>query len=395
MTISSEYTATLRYGDGVQTVFTFEFRPPKDGGIVVSIVSASGVLTVVSPSEYVVTNLADSGYITFNSIIPIATETIVIERKTDATQLVEVSPQTGYDPKVVGEVWDKLTMLVQELRDGLTRSISFVPGYDSVSFVSALLQAAVTATGQAAIAVWAASDAIVARDDAVNAKQNLFEAFEGTWVTGKVYIAGSLAYSGGSTYLALVSHTSGVFATDLLANKWEIFASQGGTGAGTGDMLAANNLSDLASKPAARGILGLGSLSTITPTGTPNSTTYLRGDGTWGTPVGITPASFSGETAITLDVTHTFTHGLGAMPKKLLVWLECISDSRGWVTGDRIPLTNGTENYNNNVAPAIAVSSTYIKVRFPSQFLRTTGLNGSSRGPLSTSNFKLVVEASL
>lgn len=65
------------------------------------------------------------------------------------------------------------------------------------------------------------------------------------WVTGRDYLQNDLAFIGGSTYIAESMHTSGIFNTDLAAGKWSVFAAQGTAGAGTGDMLAANNLSEV------------------------------------------------------------------------------------------------------------------------------------------------------
>lgn len=47
----------------------------------------------------------------------------------------------------------------------------------------------------------------------------------GAWVTGTLYNIKDLITFGASTYIAAVTHTSGVFATDLAANKWLLLAN--------------------------------------------------------------------------------------------------------------------------------------------------------------------------
>ena len=81
--------------------------------------------------------------------------------------------------------------------------------------------------------------------------------WRGVWTTATAYIEGDVVYvqladdatNGGRTYRANTDHTSGTFATDLASGYWQIVAQRGAdgaTGAGSGDLLAANNLSDLA-----------------------------------------------------------------------------------------------------------------------------------------------------
>ena len=53
------------------------------------------------------------------------------------------------------------------------------------------------------------------------------------WLTATVYSAtapASYVSQGGSSYVCLVAHTSGTFATDLAASKWGLVASKGDTG---------------------------------------------------------------------------------------------------------------------------------------------------------------------
>lgn len=86
--------------------------------------------------------------------------------------------------------------------------------------------------------------------------QEALPEWRGAWLTATVYDVNDLARENGSTYICLAAHTAGTFSADLSAGRWELFAQQGSPGPGTGDMLAANNLSDVASVATARTNLG-------------------------------------------------------------------------------------------------------------------------------------------
>lgn len=84
--------------------------------------------------------------------------------------------------------------------------------------------------------------------------------WEGAWLTSTAYVVNDLVRENGNVYICLEAHTSGTFATDLSLSKWELFTSSGSAGAGTGDLLAANNLNDLNNSDTALTNLGGGAL---------------------------------------------------------------------------------------------------------------------------------------
>ena len=87
------------------------------------------------------------------------------------------------------------------------------------------------------------------------------------WLTSTAYTATSprsVVVFSGETYACLVSHTSGTFATDLAATKWIKVSAKGADGAGSGDMVRANNLSDLTNTTSARSNIGLSNVENKT-----------------------------------------------------------------------------------------------------------------------------------
>jgi len=88
---------------------------------------------------------------------------------------------------------------------------------------------------------------------------NLLGVFRGNWTTAAVYALGDRVFdaTSGNGYQCLIAHTAGTFSTDVAAGRWGLYVQRGASGAGTGDLLSAQNLNDLADKAASRNNLGV------------------------------------------------------------------------------------------------------------------------------------------
>jgi hypothetical protein len=68
--------------------------------------------------------------------------------------------------------------------------------------------------------------------------------WEGAWLTATSYQVNDAVKEAGSSYVCLVAHTSGTFATDLAALRWDTIAEKGVDGLGTGDIIGPASSTD-------------------------------------------------------------------------------------------------------------------------------------------------------
>jgi hypothetical protein len=212
--------------------------------------------------------------------------------------------------------------------------------------------------GQAAAsAVAAANSAAAAAISEANAEESASIVadweWKDEWATGEVYVVNNIVAVPSGTYegwsfICVVGHTaSAAFDTDFGAGKWDVLAKRGSAGAGTGDMLAANNLSDLTNLSAARTNL---SVPSVTGGGA---------SGNWG--INITGNAATATNATNASTVTTITTGqtqtaiagsnFGDLGTTVIAWNNTTSSvsSNGTIAGSNLRYrTSGTANMFTN-----------------------------------------------
>ena len=246
-------------GDGSTTAFSYTFRILDEDDIVVTLADADGVETVQTlTTHYTVSGVgnASGGTVTMVTA-PAGTETVTISRATQFTQTVDLQNRGAVAPETLEEAFDKVTLAMQDLDERLGRAVtSGVSDTTPVTYADIAADAASAASAAAAAST--AQTAAEAAQAAAEAAENSLLTWAGAWATATAYSVSDIVFQSGSSYICLVAHTSGTFSTDLSSAYWELFAQQGSPGAGTGDLLASNNLSDLANADTALSNLGGG-----------------------------------------------------------------------------------------------------------------------------------------
>jgi len=253
MTITSSSAKTGPYtGDGETVDFDYDFLILDDGDIVVT-VTVDDVDTVQTlTTHYTVSGAGNTsgGTVTFVSA-PADGASVTLTRSTQIIQEVDLQNRGAVVPETLEQALDRLTIVAQDLKEKIARA-----PLASVTESSPIDYADVVAAQTAAEAAQtAAEDAAAA---ALAAENSLLE-WKGPWTTAAAYAPSDVVSNAGSSYVCVEAHTSaGAFSTDLSAGKWQVAAAKGDSGPGSGDLLAANDLSDLNDADTALSNLGGG-----------------------------------------------------------------------------------------------------------------------------------------
>lgn len=128
MTVNSTTRKTaLNVGNGVTTSFAFTFKVQSSADIAVFMVEDS-VETQVSSADYTVSlngnqNTNPGGSVVFDTA-PVSTQSFIITTDASPTQTQSIQNQASFNPAIVMEALDKLTIQAQQLRNKLNRSVS-------------------------------------------------------------------------------------------------------------------------------------------------------------------------------------------------------------------------------------------------------------------------------
>lgn len=201
----------------------------------------------------------DAASITFLSTLP-STSVIVIDGALQPRRDDDYAPN---DPNMTGNLNIELARIWSAISDIRMTARRSVRGFTEIDPADGIDFEAITQASNYAEDAEAAKVAAEAAAAEAQAAENSLLEWQGQWLTATAYGLSDIVYQAGNAYICVEAHTSGTFSTDLTAVKWELFAAQGASGPGTGDMLASQNLNDLADKPAARAVLGLGSVALL------------------------------------------------------------------------------------------------------------------------------------
>jgi len=213
VTVSSTTNKHSYNGNGSQTVFAYTFKIFVAADIKVYL---DGVLKTIN-THYTLSNVGvtGGGNVTFTSgSVPVAaTGNVILLRSLALTQGVDLINYGAFDANIIESAYDKLTMMVQQLQEEVSRSIRFsATVYDG-------------GTQEVSDTVANRAGKVLAYD----ASGNISIAAElgdwkGNWATNTAFELRDLVLDSATNnvYICLVAHTSGTLSSDVSASKWSL-----------------------------------------------------------------------------------------------------------------------------------------------------------------------------
>lgn len=132
MTVSTTDSEIDYQGDGTTTSFPVPFRFLQNGDLIVTKVSADGSsVTLAIGTDYTVSGAgAQSGGTVLMTVAPASGVDINISRVLEAVQETDLRNQGRFYAETLENVFDYLTMLIQQGASGLSRALKHPAGYE-------------------------------------------------------------------------------------------------------------------------------------------------------------------------------------------------------------------------------------------------------------------------
>ena len=405
-------------GTGSQTEWPFTFKVFDKTQLLVKKIVGSVETELVLDVDYTVAGAgSDTGggtvtYPIVGTALAVG-EYIVIKPNFEFSQDLVLRNQNTFPPKPVEYAFDKVVMLLKQVKESLDRALLVSDAYDGdadsfitlITSTSSEILASLSGTSTTSLAIGTGSQTFVTQSGK-------------TWSVGQRLRAVSddatklmegevTAYSGTSLTIA-VDFTEGA-GTHA---DWNISltGARGASGSGSGDVVAANNGSDFASKPTT--FANLKQLATESVTGVSRIATLeetLAGVVTdaFVAPVNLMPAISaalgfskyyeSSQITLVLGSPQQYAHGLGVVPKMTAWKLVCQTAEYGYAAGDVIysggsPVYDGAATGHRGTAQ-LAADATNIYYMFYNLIdIRRRDTNGSVIS-ITPAKWKIVLQA--
>lgn len=210
MTVSNQVAKSGPYiGNGVTTTFDRTFKITDASHLAVQ-QTLAGVTTSIT-SGFTQTGVgSDTGTVVF-SVAPVTGASITLFRDIPFEQQSDYTNEGKVPPEVIEADLDRVVMMIQSLE-----------AQTAVEYGGVLTSAEQFADASSDSADASAASASAAAASAVTAADAV-PVWRGAWLTSTAYTVNDLIVQGSVVYICLEAHTSGTFATDLSATKWEIY----------------------------------------------------------------------------------------------------------------------------------------------------------------------------
>ena len=213
MTVSSTTNKHSYNGNGSQTAFAYTFKIFVAADIQVYL---NGVLKTIN-THYTLSNvgLTGGGNVTFTSgsVPSAATGNVILLRSLALTQGVDLINYGAFDANIIESAYDKLTMMVQQLQEEVSRSIRF----SATVYDGGTQEVSDTVANRAGkvLAYDAAGNISIAAE---------LGSWKANWSTNTAFELRDLVLDAATNnvYICVLAHTSGTLSSDVSASKWSL-----------------------------------------------------------------------------------------------------------------------------------------------------------------------------